>query len=99
MKTPTRIGALVAADPVLQRLLTRARALQQLDEVVKTWLPGKLAEKVTVAVVREGVLVLCAESPVWATRLRYEVPNLLEKAALHPELNHLKAVEVRVGGR
>ena len=99
MKTPTRIGTLVAADPVLQRLLARARALQQLDEVVKTWLPEKLAEKVKVAVVRDGVLVLCAESPVWATRLRYEVPTVLEKASQHPELSHLKAVEVRVGGR
>ena len=99
MKTPTRIGSLVAADPILQRLLARARALQTLDEVVRAWLPDKLAEKVKVAVVREGVLVLCAESPVWATRLRYEVPTILERASLHPELNHLKAVEVRVGGR
>ena len=99
MKSPTRIGNLVAADPVLQRLLARARALQQIDAVVKTWLPEKLSEKVTVAVVRDNVLVLSAESPVWATRLRYEVPTVLEKASQHPELNHLKQVEVRVGGR
>ena len=99
MKTPTRIGTLVASAPGLQRLISRARALQQLDEVVRTWLPEKLAERVKVGVVRDGVLVLVAERPVWATRLRYEVPSLLEKAGQHPELNHLSAVEIRVAGR
>ena len=99
MKTPTRIGALVDSAPGLQKLLARARALQDLDTAVKSWLPEKLADKVKVAVVREGVLVLTAESPVWATRLRYEVPSVLEKARQHPGLGQLEDIEIRVGGR
>ena len=96
MKSPTRIGAIVANEPTLNRLLAKARALQEINTLVRGWLPGPLAQKVRVAVIRDGVLVLTADSAAWATRLRYEASNLLEKAREHPELSHLVTVQIRV---
>lgn len=96
MKHPTRIGAIVSRDPTLSALVKRAAELRDIDGVVREWLPELLRDKVQVAVTRGDTLVLTASSAVWATRLRYEVPELLERARLTPALAHIGRIQVRV---
>jgi hypothetical protein len=45
---------------------------------------------------RGDTLVLIAESAVWATRLRYEIPELLEQARATQALAHIERIQVRV---
>lgn len=96
MKQPTRIGTIVSLDPTLNALVKRAEELRGIDAVVRDWLPELLRDKVQVAVTRGDTLVLTASSAVWATRLRYEVPELLEKARQTPALSHIARILVRV---
>jgi len=96
MKHPTRIGSIVAQTPALTRLIERAHELQQIDTVVGEWLPAVLRPEVKVAVTRGDTLVLTATSAVWATRLRYEVPELLERARESKSLAHIQRIQVRV---
>ena len=98
MKNPTRIGAIVAQTPSLSRLIERANELQQIDRVVGAWLPEVLRPQVKVAVTRGDTLVLTTTSAVWATRLRYEVPELLERARKTEALAHIQRIQVRVDG-
>jgi hypothetical protein len=96
MKHPTRIGAIVSETPALNQLIQRARELQEIDRTVGAWLPELLRDRVKVAVTRGDTLVLIAESAVWATRLRYEIPELLEQARATPALAHIDRIQVRV---
>lgn len=96
MKTPTRIGAIVAQTASLTRLIERAQELQQIDSVVGDWLPEVLRPHVKVAVTRGDTLILTAASGVWATRLRYEVPELLERARQSHALAHIQRIQIRV---
>jgi hypothetical protein len=96
MKNPTRIGAIVADTPSLNQLVRRARELQEIDRTVGEWLPELLRDKVKVAVTRGDTLVLLAASAVWATRLRYEIPELLEQARATQALAHIARIQVRV---
>ena len=96
MKHPTRIGAIVAQTPALSRLIERAHELQQIDTVVGEWLPAVLRPQVKVAVTRGDTLVLTATSAVWATRLRYEVTELLDRARESKALAHIQRIQVRV---
>ncbi|MSQ68194.1 MAG: DUF721 domain-containing protein [Gammaproteobacteria bacterium] len=96
MKNPTRISAIVAQTPALSQLVERARELSEIDAVVRGWLPAAIGSKVQVALTRGDTLVLTAASAVWATRLRYEAPQLLERARGTLSLRHITRVQVKV---
>ena len=96
MKTPTRLSAIVAQTPALSQLIERARELGEIDAVVRSWLPAPIGSKVRVALIRGDTLVLTAASAVWATRLRYEAPQLLERARSSLSLRHITRVQVKI---
>lgn len=96
MKQPTRVGTIVAADSTLSALLRRARELSSLETLVRSWLPPALAPHVRVAALREGTLVLAVDSAAWATRLRYEIPRLVECAQANDATRAVTQVRIRM---
>ncbi len=96
MKRPIRIGSIVADTPALDALVQRARRFKALESLVRGWLPAALAPHVGLANLREDTLVLSVESAAWATKLRYEVPNLLAAAKRHEATRQVREVKIRV---
>lgn len=96
MKRPTRIGSIVAGDPTLSAIIRRAHEFQALEELVRSWLPPALAPHVGVANIRDDTLVLTVKSAVWATRLRYECPAILEAARRCEATRTVTDVKIRM---
>ena len=62
----------------LERVIQRARELDDLAVILRNALPGELAENLVSANVREnGELVVVTTSSGWAARLRFETDALL----------------------
>lgn len=64
-------------DSVLSKLLEHARQIEALDQALKGCLEPPLNRHCQVANLTSSRLVLHVRSPIWATRLRYIVPDLL----------------------
>lgn len=96
MKGPIRIGSIVADTPGLGTLLARARRLEAIEALVRSWLPAALAAQVTVANLRDDTLVLAVKSAAWATKLRYEIPAVLAAAKRHAATSEVRDVKIRV---
>jgi hypothetical protein len=64
--------------PGLASLVERARFLKQLNRSIQAMLPQTLSKHVQVANLRGDCLVMLADSPIWATRLRYQRQAVLD---------------------
>lgn len=75
---------LLEANPQgVARLLAQTRELTALAEVMARGLSPHLLSHCRLANLRGGILVLQADSPVWASRLRYSLPALIEHLQGH----------------
>ena len=72
-----------------------AGILTGLDSIIQDLLPSPLKEHCRVLSVRDTVLVLAADSPVWAARLRFHSPRLV-KQLVNNKTVKLRTVQVRV---
>jgi hypothetical protein len=91
---PFRIGSLLERSEV-SRLLSRARALGELDALVHELIPSPLNKHCRVLSVRDDTLVVAADSPVWAARLRYQSSQLVKQLS-GVSSEKLRTVQVRV---
>jgi hypothetical protein len=100
---PIAIGELVRAatgsgdEAVLPELLD----LKRLDAVIQAAMPDELRAHWRIGRLTAGTLTLFAESPVWAARLRYLAPVLIERLARRPgdsvtSTGAIQAIRVRV---
>lgn len=96
MKRPMRVGDIVADTPGLGSLVQRARQFKALETLIRSWLPPALAAQVNLANLRDGTLVLSVKAAAWATKLRYEVPNILSAARQHEATRDVRDVRIRV---
>ncbi|MGB1581493.1 MAG: DciA family protein [Nevskiales bacterium] len=62
-----------------QRLLNKASQLTRLQSRLRDWLPAPLREHVQLANLRDGRLILTADSNAWASKCRYLSPDLLQR--------------------
>jgi hypothetical protein len=83
---------LIYCTPI-ERLRRSAYRREQLLERVRAALPPPLGAHCLSAGLSERGLVLTADSPVWATRLRFSVPRITEHL---PDVPPGRAVRVRV---
>jgi len=69
-------------DEPLEQLVRRAGAMERLAASLRAGLDAGLAPHLAAANLRaDGELVVVAESPGWAARLRFETDRLMEIAA------------------
>ena len=91
---PTKLGRILAAEPTLQPVLTKAHELRALAGWLDGFLPPDLARQARVVNFREGEIVLVAASSAAAAKLRLLAPslvNLLAKQRLQ-----VNSVSIRV---
>ena len=89
-----RINSLLGKSEVA-RLLARARALKKLDAELHDLIPPPLNSHCRILSVRDNTLVLAADSPVWAARLRFQAPQLVKQLSNSQTVNW-RTVRVRV---
>jgi len=65
------------AEGPLKLILDNLSRIKQLDRIVKAKLSLKVREHCRVINFRDNQLVLATDSSAWATRLKYEKPQLL----------------------
>lgn len=97
-KTPRSLAELMfRPGSAIGDLAQKAAAAEDLATRLRKALDPALAQALRAARVREdGTLVLMAESPAWAARLRFEAPRLLE--ACRSCAPTARCVQVRVAG-
>ena len=89
-----------AADPdsVIGQLQLKAKRLHQLNKIFQSALPEFLTNHITLATLKDGLLVACADSPIWATNMRYETPGVLHKLKQlnnFPQIDEIKLIQSR----
>lgn len=77
------------------KTLARGRELLAWSTAVEQLLPDSHRAHCRVANVRNHTLVLLADSPAWAARLRFHAPTILRKLELDHKLS-LRRVQIRV---
>jgi hypothetical protein len=97
VKTPQKLADVMATNATLSLLLRQAQELRGLEGLLNARVGDAFAQNCKVAAFREdGTLLLVAKSPVWATRLRYLVPDLIAWARGVPEFRSIKSIHVQV---
>jgi hypothetical protein len=91
---PVTIGRILGKCQV-SRLLAGASVLEKLAAIVHELLPPPLREHCRVLSVRGETLVMAADSPVWAARLRFHSPKLVKQLG-NIQTVKLRTIHVRV---
>lgn len=88
MNNPLQVKKLLGGSQY-SRLVSQARALLELDGLIQELLPDVLKTHCRVLSVRDETLVLAADSPVWAARLKFHSSQLVK------QLNRQQTVKLR----
>jgi hypothetical protein len=91
---PVTIGRILGKSQV-SHLLAGASVLEKLAAIVHELLPPPLREHCRVLSVRGETLVMAADSPVWAARLRFHSPKLVKQLG-NIQTVKLRTIHVRV---
>lgn len=97
MYSPKSLGKfLLDRDIKAANLITYSIWLSQLTRQIHHILGQPLAEHCQVVNLRYDVLVLQTDSPAWATKLRYLLPEILPKIRALTGLDTIRAAQVKV---
>jgi len=78
MKQPLKINKLFGTGR-LAGLLAQASVLRKMDALLAEFLPPPLNSHCRILSIRNTTLVVAADSPVWAARLRFHAPQLAQR--------------------
>lgn len=87
-----RIGACL--NPQLQTLSKRALQIDTINRQVLTYLPPELQAHCQAGSFSNGCLVLYTTDSVWATQLRYYIPELRDKLRRDAGLHQLGSIKI-----
>ena len=90
-KTP-HISSSLNKSASLHSLMRHAHYLRQLDSIVHHQLNFSLQQHCKVANYRENTLYLHVDSPAWATKLRFTLPELLNNLRKYNEFRLLERI-------
>ncbi len=94
MIKPLRINKLTGGGRYSQ-LLSRARELIAIDKLLHELIPAPLNEHCRILNISGTTLILAADSPVWAARLRFHTSHLVRQLARYEPVK-IRAVRTRV---
>jgi hypothetical protein len=93
-KTIPVINLLNDKHSSLAALLEKASSIQATDRKIKKLLDPTLKDKFELANINADVAVILVNSSAWATRLRYNIPIILD--ILNKDLNYTSIKTVRI---
>lgn len=96
-KESRTITSLVSTESSpLQTLVKKAQRIQQLGQKLETRLDPSLQGNFTLANINEGVATILADSSAWATRLRYQIPVILDVLNNQLGQHHVSTVRIKI---
>ena len=96
MASPIQLCCLLQSNCDLELLVSEAHRLGRLGEIFSSNLPAEFVPHIKLAAFRDGCLVVFADAPTWATRLRYAAPEILQRLELCPQFISVKSIRVRL---
>lgn len=87
---------MTSSSGVLCQLLQHSQTLKQVEYIFRQSLPPPLNQHCYVGNLRERTLVVYTDSSLWATRLRYLMPELLHLWQLERAFPSVDKVEIKV---
>ena len=97
MNTVQKAQSILAqGDSQLGKLLERARQIAALNPLVKQYLDANLAKHCQVCNLKNGRLIVITDKAVYATRLKYEIPELLTKLRQLDGFQNLIGIDCKV---
>jgi len=93
-KKNPHIISILGQDTALANLVSHAKYLAGIHQIVQHQLTRSMQPHCKVANYRENILYLHVDSPSWATRLRFTVPELISQLKNTKELNELKDIQI-----
>lgn len=95
--SPKHITNLLSPGPgLLGTIINQIQFLKQLCQAVRSHLPSPLDQHCRVAAVRQTTVVVHADSPAWATRLRYLAPALAASLRDQPGYSWVRDIKIKV---
>jgi hypothetical protein len=96
-KNTSQLGKILAdTSGPLAGTLAHAASLKRLQPLVVQALPADLAAHCLPANLRGNTLVIHADSPAWAAKMRFHAPQLVQRLRREKSLAELARCEVRV---
>ncbi len=83
-------------NPKLQDICKRAVQLEELDAKLAEFLPETWRNQCNVGSFSKGCLVLITKEPVWASQLRYKLPELRDRLRSEAGIYQLTSIKVAV---
>ena len=80
----------------LARLLASVHLLQELDQIIADKLPANIGDHCKAANIKDNQIVIIADSSAWATRLRYQGPQLLKNLRQIPKFAHINDIHIKI---
>jgi hypothetical protein len=90
------IKAWLTDTKTLKTIINRAHYLNELTQKVRHYLAEELAAHCQVANYQAGKLVLIVDSSVWASRLRFSIPQLCKSLQTLALFEQLKTIEYTI---
>lgn len=82
------------ASPLLKDYVTKTKTLERLTQIVRQYLEPELAGNCSVANLNNNVLILATTSNAVNHKLKYLVPDLLNKLRSLPKYYGLSSIEI-----
>ena len=80
----------------LQNLVKKAQTIQKLGQQLHALLDPELQEHFVLANINQGVATIHTHSSAWATRLRYQIPAILDILNNQLGLKNIKTIRIRI---
>lgn len=82
--------------PLLQPLIQKIQRIQQLNQSLSEVLSSDFKRHCRVASLEGACLILQVDNGAWATRLRYETPELLQVLKTHSDFVNIESIRWQV---
>ncbi len=77
-------------------LCKKAKSIQEIDHNLKKYLDKSLHDHFEVANIKTDSAILLVNSSSWATRLRYNIPAILDALNNHLNFSSIKTITIKV---
>lgn len=80
----------------VERIIRHGKQLRRMDRLLQRVLPSELQPHCQVANIKGQTLILAVGSTVWATRIRYQIPRLINKLQKEEFGRVITDIQIRV---
>ena len=91
------IGLLLKNSPIMGKLFHKLQQLEQIKQIIPSFLPEVIKNHCNIANLQEGVLTLVTNSPAWKHQLNFLKMDLLEQLRKSsPLLAGLSSISIKI---